>query len=116
MNYTDIIKLLDAGYSRDDIMKMEEPKKDDQQKDDQQKDDQQKDNQQKKTPSSGENDKGGESAAILAEIKEIFGDMKKEITAMNIMGSRRDDHEKTSDDIIANIINPDFGDKRGGKK
>ena len=87
MMYTEIIKLLDAGYSRDEILAMDEPEETKQEETKQE---------ENNTP----------SAEFMGELKELFSDMKKEFTAMNIMNSRRDNEVKTNDDIIANIINP----------
>ena len=83
MKYTEIIKLLDAGYTREEILNMDEPEE--------------------TKPEETENTPSSE---ILGELKELFTDMRKEFTAMNIMNSRRDSEAKTGEDIIANIINP----------
>ena len=88
MNYTEIIKLLDAGYTRDEILKMKdepepapapEPEP---------------------APAPAGND------ALLEEVKGMFNEMRKEFTAFNIMNSQQLPQEKTGEDIIANIINP----------
>ena len=51
--------------------------------------------------------------AIMSEVKDMFAEMKKELTAMNILNSRQSaDESKTSEDILASIINPT---KNGGK-
>ena len=92
MKYTEIIKLLDAGYSRDEILAMDEPEETKQEETKQEETKQEENN----TP----------SAEFMGELKELFSDMKKEFTAMNIMNSRRDNEVKTNEDIIANIINP----------
>ena len=83
MKYEEIIKLLDAGYSRDEIIAMkDEP-----------------------TPEpTPEPDDNGMSD-LVKEMRDAFSEMKKEFTAMNIMASRQPE-EKTPEDIIANIINP----------
>ena len=101
MQYTEIIKLLDAGYTREEIMKMEDPKPDDPKPDDPKPDDPEPD----KDPVN----------ETLGELKELFADMKKEFTAMNIMNSRREDEAKTGDDVIASIINPPKKNKKEGK-
>lgn len=96
MKYEEIIKLLDAGYSRDEILKMEAPAED----------------------PAPEEPKPEEPApvsmdAIMSEVKDMFAEMKKELTAMNILNSRqRAEESKTSEDILASIINPT---KNGGK-
>ena len=82
MQYTEIIKLLDAGYSRDEILAMKgEPKPEE--------------------PKPEEN----EMSDLVKEMRDAFSEMRKEFTAFNIMSSRQPE-EKTPEDIIANIINP----------
>lgn len=95
MKYEEIIKLLDAGYSREEIlaMKEEEP-----------------------TPAQGPEPEPNDpepapapdpAADVMKEMKEMFAEMKKELTAMNILNSRQEsDDVKTGEDILASIINP----------
>ena len=96
MKYEEIIKLLDAGYTREEILEMKnEP-----------------------TPEPDpvpEQDPAPEPqpADIMSEVKSMFAEMKKELTAMNILNSRQHEDVKTTDDILANIINPTS--KNGGK-
>ena len=89
MQYTEIIKLLDAGYTRDEILAMKdeptpepipEPEP---------------------TPEPAENG----MSDLVKEMRDAFSEMRKEFTAFNIMSSRQPE-EKTPEDIIANIINP----------
>ena len=96
MQYEEIIKLLDAGYTRDEIMAM--------------KDDESKapDPDEKKTDDSKVETKAPEEtemSGLVKEMRDAFAEMKKELTAFNIMASRQPE-EKTPEDIIANIINP----------
>ena len=107
MKYEEIIKLLDAGYTRDEILKMDEPdpkpadpKPDDPKPDDPKPDD----------PKPDTNDilKG-----FADEVRDAIKDLTKEITAANILGSRQP-AEPDDEDIIAKIINPKI-DKNGGK-
>lgn len=88
MKYEEIIKLLDAGYSRDEILTMkEEPAPADPEP----------------TPAPA----ADITAGIMEEVKGMFAEMKKELTAMNIMNSRQDSDEvRTGEDILASIINP----------
>lgn len=92
MNYTDIIKLLDAGYTREQILEMkEEPEKG-------------------KDPAPEEK-KDPEThdimESVMTEVKDMFAEMKKELTAMNILNSRQEGEDfKSSEDILASIINP----------
>ena len=91
MKYEEIIKLLDAGYSRDEILAMKEE------------------------PATAPDpeltpddpDPADITAGIMEEVKGMFAEMKKELTAMNIMNSRQDSDEvRTGEDILASIINP----------
>ena len=99
MKYEEIIKLLDAGYTREEILKMSEPA-DDPKPDDPKPDD----------PKPDTNDilKG-----FADEVRDAIKDLTKEITAANILGSRQP-AEQDDEDIIAKIINPKI-DKNGGK-
>lgn len=88
MKYEEIIKLLDAGYSRDEILAMKVTPADPAPAD----------------PAPAEPN----MADVMTEMKEMFNDMRKELTAFNIMNSNMPgDNERTSEDIIANIINPE---------
>ena len=92
MQYTEIIKLLDAGYSRDEILAMkDEPKHEDPKQEDPKQED----------PKQEENG----MSELVKEMRDAFSEMRKEFTAFNIMSSRQPE-EKTPEDIIANIINP----------
>lgn len=97
MKYEEIIKLLDAGYSREEILAMKEepapadpeptPAPDDPEP----------------TPAPDPDP----AADVMKEMKEMFAEMKKELTAMNILNSRQEpDDVKTGEDILASIINP----------
>ena len=101
MKYEEIIKLLDAGYSRDEILAMKEepaPAPDPE-----------------PTPDDPEPAPAPDPAAdVMKEMKEMFAEMKKELTAMNIMNSRQESDEvRTGEDVLANIINPTMR-KNGG--
>lgn len=104
MKYEEIIKLLDAGYSRDEILAMKEepaPAPDPE-----------------PTPADPEPAPAPEpadiTAGIMEEVKGMFAEMKKELTAMNILNSRQDSDEvRTGEDVLANIINPTMR-KNGG--
>lgn len=97
MKYEEIIKLLDAGYSRDEILNMQDAPAEDPAPEEPKSED----------PAPVSMD------AIMSEVKDMFAEMKKELTAMNILNSRQSAEEsKTSEDILASIINPT---KNGGK-
>lgn len=97
MKYEEIIKLLDAGYSREEILAMkEEPAPADPEP----------------TPAPADPDPTpapdpDPAADVMKEMKEMFAEMKKELTAMNILNSRQEpDDVRTGEDILASIINP----------
>ena len=101
MKYEEIIKLLDAGYSRDEILKMESETQTEGQAAGE-------DALQSKTPEA-------EISTLVQEMRDAFAEMRKEFTAFNIMTSQQPpEQEKTGEDIIANIINPSMR-KNGGK-
>ena len=88
MKYEEIIKLLDAGYSRDEILAMKEASVEE--------------------PKPEETAPEVNMSDVMNEMKEMFNDMRKEFTAFNIMNSNMPgDSERTSEDIIATIINPE---------
>ena len=97
MKYEEIIKLLDAGYTREEILEMDKPDPDPKDKKDP-------DPKDKKDP---------DMAGMMEEMKTMFSDLTKELIASNIMRSRIDG-EDDNEDIIAKIINPKI-DKNGGK-
>lgn len=100
MKYEEIIKLLDAGYSREEILAMnEDPKPEDPKPEDPKPED----------PKPEET----EISELVKEMREAFAEMKKEFTAFNIMSSRQPETEKEPEDIIANIINPTRKKKKG---
>ena len=98
MEYNEIIKLLDAGYSREEIMAMQkEPEP---------------------TPEPAPEPEptpeltDGVMSNLVNEMRDAFNEMKKEFIAFNIMASKQPE-EKTPEDIIANIINPTRPKKKG---
>lgn len=98
MKYEEIIKLLDAGYTRDEILEM------------------QTETPEETPPEENAPSETPEKAVteMVSELREAIADMRKEFTAFNIMNSARPEEEKrTSEDIIANIINPSM--KKGDK-
>ena len=109
MKYDEIIKLLDAGYSREEIMKMEEP-------DPKPADDPKPAHDPK--PADDPKPAGDPKPAddvlkgFADEVKAAIKDLTKEITAANIMASRQQP-ESDNADVLANIINPKI-DKNGG--
>jgi len=106
MEYKEIIKLLDAGYSREEIMQMQQDPEA---------------GEPAGEPEAGEPaepeaaaDGAEELTAAISEMKKMFSDFTKEITAMNIMNSQQPaDSTNTVDDVIANIISPTFNKNKG---
>ena len=106
MKYEEIIKLLDAGYSREEILEMDnEPAPED-------KKDPAPEDKQDPAPE-GKKDPAPDMTGMMEEMKTMFSDLTKELIASNIMRSRIDG-EDDNEDIIAKIINPKI-DKNGGK-
>ena len=95
MKFEEVMKLLDAGYTKDEILAMnQEPEKEPE-------------TEPETEPATNEN--AVDMSAItdaLGEVKATFDEFKKEMIAMNIMNSRIENPEQTADDILANIINP----------
>ena len=97
MQYTEIIKLLDAGYTRDEILAM---------KDEPTPEETNKNSENNPDPDEKMNNNSDSGMSeLVKEMRDAFSEMRKEFTAMNIMSSRQPE-EKTTEDIIANIINP----------
>ena len=105
MKYDEIIKLLDAGYTRDEILNMQDAPEEKQDAPEEKQD---------PAPEEKQEDAPVSMDAIMSEVKDMFAEMKKELTAMNILNSRQSGEEnKTSEDVLASIINPTT--KSGGK-
>lgn len=101
MRYEEIIKLLDAGYTREEILEMDKPAPEP-------------DPAPAPDPDPApEPDPTPDMAGMMDEMKKMFSDLTKELVASNIMRSRIDG-EDDNEDIIAKIINPKI-DKNGGK-
>ena len=87
------MKLLDAGYTKDEILAMNQEPEAQPEED-------------PKEPASNDAVDVSAISDALGQVKETFESFKKEMIAMNIMNSRIDNPEQTADDILANIINP----------
>ncbi len=106
MKYEEIIKLLDAGYTREEILEMDKEPAPEDKKDPAPED--------KKDPApEDKKDPAPDMSGMMEEMKTMFSDLTKELIASNIMRSRIDG-EDDNEDIIAKIINPKI-DKNGGK-
>ena len=94
MKYEEIIKLLDAGYSREEILEMQNPEDPEETPVDPQ-------------PEPESADVNEMISSVMSEMKDAFEGFKKEIQAMNIMNSQIDPPEVlTGEDLIGKIINP----------
>ena len=91
MKYNEIIRLLDAGYTREEILNMDTEAPEE------------------VAPEEVAPTQAPEEAftEMLGEMRSAFEEMRKEFTAFNIMNSNQPaDEKRSSEDIIANIINP----------
>lgn len=101
MKYEEIIKLLDAGYTREEILEMDKPAPEP-------------DPAPAPEPDPAPTDNPApDMTGMMEEMKTMFANLTKELIASNIMRSRIDG-EDDNEDIIAKIINPKI-DKNGGK-
>lgn len=109
MKYEEIMKLLDNGFSREEILEVMKSQQD---PEPQQDPDPQQDPEIQQDPEPQQDlEKINETiTGVLGEIKTAFDGFKKEMVAMNIMNSNIDGKSLESEDILANIINP-FEDK-----
>lgn len=95
MNYNEIIKLLEAGYTKEEIQEMNADGKPEETLPE--------DADEKSKESSPAVD---ELSKAVSEMKKTFEGIKNEIQALNIMNSQIANNEISGEDIIANIINP----------
>ena len=108
MKYDEIVKMLDAGFTKDEII-------------DSMVDEKEENNDKlpikptESTESSNESSVNVINEAIvtaLNEVKDAVQSFKNELTAMNIMNSQQQPESKsTSEQILASIINPSNEEK-----
>lgn len=84
MKLEEIIKLIDAGYTKEDIMKMSETAEE------------KPVDEKPAVKQEDQNEKPDTQAAILAELQQ----MRKSINAINIMNSGKTEQAETTDDIL----------------
>lgn len=97
MNVSEIIKLIDAGYTKADIEKMNQPEKPAEPKADAAAD---------PAPAAPSPEAGTEqpdAAAVNAAMLQELKDLKKAVYAMNIMNSEQP-AQKSVDDILAKSL------------
>lgn len=97
MKFDEVMKLLDAGYTKEEILAMKEEAGADPET---------KPEEEPKEPATKDAVDVSAISDALGQVKETFESFKKEMIAMNIMNSRIENPEQTADDILANIINP----------
>lgn len=103
-NYVEVLRLLDEGFTRDEILAM----------DDQAEGEGTDEQSEEQAHASGQSEKGAQDvlseavSSVLGEIKTVVEDFKKEITAMNIMNSQQKGGTSapSGEEVLANIINP----------
>ena len=94
MNIEQIIKLIDAGYTKEDIEKMNQPAADPA------KTDPAKTDPAKTDPAEKPEEKKPESEPVNAQMLKELQDLKKAVYAMNIMNTEQPE-QKSVDDILA---------------
>lgn len=100
MNVEQIIKLLDAGYTKEDIEKMNQPaaeKKKDPEPE------QKKDPEPETKPAEKPEEKKPESEPVNNQMLKELQDLKKAVFAMNIMQSKQPEQQSV-DDILAKAL------------
>ena len=98
MKFEEVMKLLDAGYTKDEILAMNDEAGADPE-----------DSKEPENTEPATDDNAVDMSAVteaLGEVKATFDELKKEMIAMNIMNSRIENPEQSADDILADIINP----------
>lgn len=100
MNVEQIIKLLDAGYTKEDIEKMNQPAED-QKKDPEP--DQKKDPEPETKPDTKPEEKKPDSEPVNNQMLKELQDLKKAVYAMNIMQSAQPEQQSV-DDILAKAL------------
>lgn len=100
MNVEQIIKLLDAGYTKEDIEKMNQPAAE-QKKDPEP--ETKKDPEPETKPGTKPEEKKPESEPVNNQMLKELQDLKKAVYAMNIMQSKQPEQQSV-DDILAKAL------------
>ena len=93
MKLEEIIKLIDAGYTKADIEKMLTPAAEEKQPEPE------------PAPEPMPEEKKPESEPVNAQMLKELQDLKKAVYAMNIMNSEQPEQRETVDDILAKALN-----------
>lgn len=94
MNLEQTIKLLDAGYTREEILAMNKPEEEKPAPEPE--------------PAKPEPQKEPEIPAWASQITADIADLKKALYAVNVMASAQPENTKTADDVLMNAM-------KGGK-
>ena len=103
MNIEQIIKLIDAGYTKEDIEKMNQPAADPAPAPEAKQPEQAQPEQAKPEPAKPE-EKKPESEPVNAQMLKELQDLKKAVFAMNIMQSSQPAQPESLDDILAKAL------------
>lgn len=103
MNIEQIIKLIDAGYTKEDIEKMNQPAADPAPAPEAKQPEQAQPEQAKPEPAQPE-EKKPESEPVNAQMLKELQDLKKAVYAMNIMQSSQPAQPESVDDILAKAL------------
>jgi len=108
MNIEQIIKLIDAGYTKEDIEKMNQPAADPAPAPEAKQPEQAQPEQAKPEPAKAEQpkpeEKKPESEPVNAQMLKELQDLKKAVFAMNIMQSSQPAQPESLDDILAKAL------------
>ena len=108
MKVDEIIKLLDAGYTKDEILEMNKDPEQPEHEESEHEEPVQSEHEEHVQPDVTE------MSAAVREFKTAIDDLKKEFIAANIMASNRvGEQTATAETAVANIINP-FTNKKEG--
>lgn len=103
MNIEQIIKLIDAGYTKEDIEKMNQPAAEPAPAPEAKQPEQAQPEQAKPEPAQPE-EKKPESEPVNAQMLKELQDLKKAVFAMNIMQSSQPAQPESVDDILAKAL------------
>lgn len=98
MNVEQIIKLIDAGYTKEDIEKMNQPAQDPEPAPEE------KQPEPAPAPEAKPEEKKTESEPVNNQMLKELQDLKKAVYAMNIMNSSQPGQPESVDDILAKAL------------
>ena len=92
MTLDEIIKLIDAGYTKEDIQKLQAPAAEEKQPEPE------------PAPEPKPEEKKPETEPVNNQMLQELRDLKKAVYAMNIMSSEQPEQRETVDDILAKAL------------